>query len=53
MIMLAIMKFFLWKTWVGILKNMGGNIAGGSFQAENCPRDKLSGRSLIVGYFPD
>ena len=53
MITLAIMKIFFLKTWVGILKNMGGNIAGGSFQAENCPGDKLSGRSLIGGYFPD
>ena len=53
MIMLAIMKKIFLKTWVGIFKNMGGNIPGGSFLAENFPEDKLSGGSLIGGNLPD
>ena len=52
--MLAIMKKKKKKkTWVGISKNMGGNIPGGSFLAENFPEDKLSGGSLIGGNLPD
>ena len=40
------------KTWVGIFKNMGGNIPGGNFMGGNIPGGGFSGVSLMGGNFP-
>ena len=46
------------KTWVGIFKNMGGNIPGGNFLGENFqgwnfPCGSLMGGNFPGGSFPD
>ena len=40
------------KTWVGIFKNMGGNIPGGNFLGGNFPGGNFPGGSLMGGNFP-
>ena len=40
------------KTWVGIFKNMGGNIPGGNFLDGNFPGGNFPGGSLMGGNFP-
>ena len=40
------------KTWVGIFKNMGGNIPGGNFLGGNFPGGNSLGGCLIGGNFP-
>ena len=39
------------KTWVGIFKNMGGNIPGGNFLGGNFLGGNFSGGSLMGGNF--
>ena len=41
------------KTWVGIFKNMGGNIPGGNFLGEKFRGWNFPGVSLMGGSFPD
>ena len=41
------------KTWMGIFKNMGGNIPGGNFMGGNFPGGSLMGGNFPGGSFPD
>ena len=40
------------KTWVGMFKNMGGNIPGGNFLGGNFPVGNFPGGTLMGGNFP-
>ena len=41
------------KTWMGIFKNMGGNIPGGNFMGGNFPGGSLMSGNFPGGSFPD
>ena len=41
------------KTWMGIFKNMGGNIPGGNFLGGNFPGGSFMGGNFPGGSFPD
>ena len=41
------------KTWMGIFKNMGGNIPGGNFMGGNFSGGSLMGGNFPGGSFPD
>ena len=41
------------KTRVGMFKNIGGNIPGGSLMGGNFPRGSLMGENFPGGSFPD
>ena len=41
------------KTWMGIFKNMGGNIPGGNFMGGNFPGGSLMGGNFPGGSFLD
>ena len=41
------------KTWMGIFKNMGGNIPGGNFMGGNFPGGSLMGGNFPGRSFPD
>ena len=40
------------KTWVGMFKNMSGNIPGGNFLGGNFPVGNFPGGTLMGGNFP-